>query len=71
MQPSRYFLFLSLLGIALFALNLLVGKLALMFGWNVWLHLEGVPEFLLLMITVVSFVIGTLLNEKARVDRDS
>ncbi len=61
---SRFFLRGSLLGIVLFLINLGLGKLALLYQWNLWLHLEGVAEFLLLLITVICFVIGTLLTER-------
>ncbi len=71
MPSSRHFLIIALLGIGLFAANLLVGKLGLIYGWNAWFHLEGVAEFLLLMASTICFVISTLLNEKASNDRDS
>lgn len=71
MPSSRQFRLLSLLGIILFVVNLVVGKMSLLYGWNVWLHLEGVTEFILLLATTISFVIGTLLDEKPRVDSDS
>ena len=29
------------------------------------IHLDGVPEFLLLLVSVIFFVISTLLNERA------
>jgi len=64
LTASQFFLRVSLLGISLFLINLGLGKLALLYQWDLWLHLEGVAEFLLLLITVICFVIGTLLNER-------
>ena len=63
-SASRLFLRLSLLGMTLFMLNLGLGKLALLYQWKLWLHLEGVAEFLLMLSNIICFVIGTLLNER-------
>jgi hypothetical protein len=51
---------------AIFVINLLLGKGAIVFGWNLSFLLDGVSEFVLLLVTVTLFVIYTLMLEKER-----
>jgi hypothetical protein len=42
----------------------LLGKGALLFGWKFSFLLDGAPEFVLLLVTVLLFVIGALMLEQ-------
>lgn len=56
-----------LLGIAVFACNTLIGKHRVMTGSGTAAPLDGVPEFLLLAVSVALFVVY-MLNTPARGD---
>ncbi|MDE0280816.1 MAG: hypothetical protein OXN16_06995 [Gammaproteobacteria bacterium] len=49
----------------MFAVNLVVGKMEVSSRIDTNIHLDGVPEFLLLLVAVMFFVISTLLKERA------
>ena len=54
----------SLLAFLGFALNVLYGKFAPMLGWDPGLRLARVPEFLLLFVSAMFFVIAALTAER-------
>ncbi len=68
MRRSRNYLLASVLGILLFAINLVLGKLEVAYKIDTVVHLEGVPEFMLLLVSVVLFVVSALLRERAHDD---
>ena len=65
LKNSRVYLIISIACILLFALNLVVGKMEVSSRIDTDIHLDGVPEFLLLLVSVMFFVISTLLKERA------
>ncbi len=64
-RNSRVYLAASILGIVLFTINLVVGKMEVSSLMPTSMHLDGVPEFLLLLTAIIFFVISTLLKERA------
>lgn len=64
-QASRRYLWAAIALVALFFINLINGKLSLMSQTEPYLHLEGVPEFILLLLAVACFVISALLSKAA------
>lgn len=56
---------------ALFCLNVLLGKAQIVFAFDLGLQLSDVPEFLLLLLSVICFMLATLAREKALGSRDS
>lgn len=65
LKNSRIYLIISISCIVLFAVNLVVGKMEVSSRIDTNIHLDGVPEFLLLLVAVMFFVISTLLKERA------
>ena len=65
LKSSRICLIVSIGCIVLFAINLVVGKMEVSSRIVSNIHLDGVPEFLLLLVSIIFFVISTLLNERA------
>ena len=65
LKNSRIYLVISIACIVLFAVNLVVGKMEVSSRIDTNIHLDGVPEFLLLLVAVMFFVISTLLKERA------
>ena len=70
LKASRYYLAASVVGILLFVGNLILGKVEIAYKIDTLVHLEGVPEFLLLLASVILFVASTLLKERAQ-DEDN
>ena len=54
----------------LFTLNVLLGKLSIMLGWEGVPLLGDVPEFLLLLLSVTIFVVAFLQREAAETKGD-
>ena len=50
----------------LFTLNVLLGKAAIQFGWDLPFLLGDVPEFLLLLIAAVFLMLAALGRERNR-----
>lgn len=65
-KTSRTYLAFSIICIVLFAINLVIGKLEVAYKINSHVHLEGVPEFILLLAAVIFFIISTLLKEQSQ-----
>ncbi len=65
-SKSRHFLVASVLCIVLFTVNLVLGKIEVAYKIDTLIHLEGVPEFLLLLVSVVLFVVSALLEERCK-----
>jgi len=63
-KRSRVFMRLSAFAALIFLTNVLLGKGALLFGWKFPFLLDGTPEFVLLLVTVLLFVIGALMLEQ-------
>ena len=59
------YLVVSIFCITLFVINLVVGKMEVSSRLDTNIHLDGAPEFLLLLTSVIFFVISTLLKERA------
>ncbi len=49
-----------------FAANTIMGKASLVFGWKLTFLLDGTPEFVLLLISVLCFMINALFQEQDR-----
>ena len=64
---SKFFLGIAILLVVIFFVNLAIGKYLVIMKLPTSLHLEGVTEFILLLIAVVFFAISALLKEKAKV----
>lgn len=64
-KNSRVCLGVSIACLVLFVANLVLGKLEVSSRIDTNIHLDGVPEFLLLLVCVIFFVISTLLKERA------
>lgn len=56
----------ALLFFCLYVLNVLVGKISVMAGATTPIHAGDVPEFLILLAAIISFVIAALAREAAR-----
>ena len=71
-RSARNMLVVSALLMALFFANLITGKIRLLSGTGIAAPLDGVPEFILLMLAVGFFVAGLLAleNDKAGDARD-
>lgn len=65
-KKSRFYQIVSAICIVLFVINLIVGKIEVTYRIDTIIHLEGVPEFILLLVSVIFFVIGTLLKEQSK-----
>ena len=63
---ARLFMRLSLVTALIFVANVILGKGALFFGWKITFLLDGTPEFIVLLMTVLLFVIGALFLEHDR-----
>lgn len=55
---------IGLIGISVFAINILIGKYRHMTGTGTASPLDGMPEFILLTISIVFFVISMIASEK-------
>jgi len=63
---SQFYLFVSLTCSFVFFINLVLGKIEVAYRINTIVHFEGVPEFVLLLVAVIFFIISTLLKEQAQ-----
>ncbi len=68
-RKSRLYLILSIVCIAVFAVNIVIGKIEIAYRIDTHVHLEGVPEFLALLASVIFFVISTLIKERSENDK--
>ncbi|MXW48066.1 MAG: hypothetical protein F4Z97_05460 [Gammaproteobacteria bacterium] len=64
-RSSRLYLIISIVCIVIFALNIVIGKIEIAYRINTHVHLEGVPEFLVLLLSVIFFVISALIKERS------
>ena len=55
----------------LFALNVLLGKAGIQFGWDVSFLLGDVPEFLLLLVSAVFLMLAALRRERDKPGNDT
>jgi len=55
----------------LFALNVLLGKAGIQFGWDVSFLLGDVPEFLLLLVSAVFLMLAALRRERDKSGNDT
>ncbi len=70
LKRSRTYLVISIFGIVLFAINLVLGKIEVAYKISTHVHLEGVPEFALLLVSVIFFMISTLLKEQSKIQNN-
>ena len=70
-KSSRFYLIVSLLCVAVFAINIVIGKIEIVYRINTNVHMEGVPEFVLLLLAVIFFVISTLIKERSENNNSS
>jgi hypothetical protein len=56
---------------AVFAANVIAGKVSLLLGVSTPLHVGNVAEFLLLVFAVICFVVAVLEKERARTNGPS
>ncbi len=68
-KKSRFYFVIAAVCIVLFVLNLIVGKIEVTYRIDTIVHLEGVPEFILLLVSVIFFVISTLLKEQSETNK--
>ncbi len=59
---ERMAFFVFVLTLALYFLNIILGKAAVQWGWDVF-YLGSISEFLLLLVTSISFVVVALQRE--------
>ena len=64
-RSSRLYLIISIVCIAVFAVNIVIGKIEIIYRIKTHVHMEGVPEFLVLILAVIFFVISTLIKERS------
>ena len=64
-KKSRFYTIISAICIAIFVINLILGKIEVTYRIDTVVHLEGVPEFILLLVSVIFFVISTLFKEQS------
>lgn len=64
-RRGRAALILAGAGFAVFVANAVVGKASLLLGAPTPVHLGNVPEFLLLVLAVICFVVAILERERA------
>lgn len=67
-RKGRAFLVVFYFLFALFALNILLGKASVQFGWNLPFLLGDVSEFLLLLAAAVFLMLAALMREAGRAD---
>ncbi|KAA3622539.1 MAG: hypothetical protein DWQ08_12690 [Proteobacteria bacterium] len=70
-RNGRFFSSASILCVLLFLINLVLGKIEVANKIDTKVHLEGAPEFLLLLASVILFVISTLLKERAEIAKSA
>lgn len=63
-RVERVSLLACIASFSVFALNVVYGRFAPSFGWNRDVHLDGVPEFLLLFLSAIFFSIAALAAER-------
>jgi TRAP-type C4-dicarboxylate transport system permease small subunit len=68
-KRSRFYFLISSICIVLFVINLIVGKIEVAYRIDTIVHLEGVPEFILLLVSIIFFVISTLLKEQSATNK--
>jgi len=65
-RKGRGFLVVFFVLLALFILNILLGKASIQFGWNLPFLLGDVPEFLLLLVAATFLMLAALGREKGQ-----
>jgi hypothetical protein len=65
-RKGRGFLVVFFVLLALFILNILLGKASIQFGWDLPFLLGDVPEFLLLLVAAMFLMIAALGREKGQ-----
>jgi uncharacterized protein YybS (DUF2232 family) len=65
-RKGRGFLVVFFVLLALFILNILLGKASIQFGWNLPFLLGDVPEFLLLLVAAMFLMLAALRREKGQ-----
>jgi len=56
----------ALVCFVIFTANVILGKSSLVFGWKLTFLLDGTPEFVLLLISVLFFMINAIFQEQVR-----
>ncbi len=69
LRSSRLYLIISIVCIVVFAVNIVIGKIEIAYRINTHVHMEGVPEFLVLLLSVIFFIISTLIKERSENDK--